>query len=82
MVDPHSIPTEDQLRTAGALQILDSEGKEILFSSLFVDQKTIVVFIRESIIPKIPLITVDDDDETGHFFCGVREHCVDNGLFV
>jgi len=48
MTDPRSILTEDQLKVAGALKVLDCEGKEILFfSSLFEEHKTIVVFIRE-----------------------------------
>jgi len=61
MVDPRSIPTEDQLKAAGALKVLDSEGKEVSFFSFFEEHKTIVVFIREY-THNTQLMTVEDDE--------------------
>ncbi|KAJ3574268.1 hypothetical protein NP233_g1869 [Leucocoprinus birnbaumii] len=46
MTEPRRIPTENELRDAGALHVYDGEGNKVLFSELFADQKTIVVFIR------------------------------------
>ncbi|KXN80719.1 hypothetical protein AN958_08181 [Leucoagaricus sp. SymC.cos] len=46
MTEPREIPTEGELKVAGALNVLDSQGHEVAFSSLFADQKTIVAFIR------------------------------------
>lgn len=47
MSDPRHIPTEEVLKQAGALNVLDSQGKEVQFASIYAAQKTIIVFIRE-----------------------------------
>ncbi|KAG6915938.1 hypothetical protein DXG01_009204 [Tephrocybe rancida] len=43
---PSSIPDDKALSNAANLEVLDSQGNKVAFSSIFKEQKTIVVFIR------------------------------------
>jgi hypothetical protein len=71
MSDPRQTLTEEELQEAGNFNVLDSQGKPVQFSSIYSDQKTIVVFIRKS-------LRIDSEAwfstplYLGHFFCGVR----------
>ncbi|KDQ20347.1 hypothetical protein BOTBODRAFT_632932 [Botryobasidium botryosum FD-172 SS1] len=42
-----ALPTEAQLKAAAAIEIRDEQGNKVPFGSLYEDQKTVVVFIRE-----------------------------------
>jgi hypothetical protein len=53
MTEPRRILTEDELKDAGTLNVFDSQGVNLPFSSVFGEQMTIVVFIRECLSDNI-----------------------------
>ncbi|KAF7784882.1 hypothetical protein Agabi119p4_1047 [Agaricus bisporus var. burnettii] len=46
MSDPRHLPSEEELKKAGDCNVLDSQGNEVQFSSIYSANKTIIVFIR------------------------------------
>lgn len=48
MSAPTQTPSEEELKKAGNLNVLDGQGNQVQFSSIYSNQKTIVVFIRKS----------------------------------
>jgi hypothetical protein len=48
MSAPTQTPGEEELKKAGNLNVLDGQGNQVQFSSIYSNQKTIVVFIRKS----------------------------------
>lgn len=60
------------LETAADIRVFDSQGGEVRFGDIFVDSKTVIVFIRTPITTTFvctyrhPYLTA-----LGHFFCGV-----------
>ncbi len=53
MADPRYIPTQEELTKASDLKVLDSQGQEVPFGSVYATQRTIVVFIRKQLTPLI-----------------------------
>lgn len=70
MSDPRHLPSEEELKKAGDCNVLDSQGNEVQFSSIYSANKTIIVFIREPF--SLSVKNVFFDSSLGHFFCGVR----------
>jgi hypothetical protein len=49
------IPDESTIKAAAEIEILNSKGIGVKFGSVFEEQKTIVVFIREDLSQACPL---------------------------
>lgn len=49
LAQPTALPDADTIAKASALNVLDPSGNMLSFGSIFEEQRTIVVFIRESI---------------------------------
>ncbi|KAF9445750.1 hypothetical protein P691DRAFT_734467 [Macrolepiota fuliginosa MF-IS2] len=46
MADLRHVPTEEELKVASVLNVIDSKGQNVSFGSIYATQKTTVVFIR------------------------------------
>lgn len=46
-IPSETIPDGETLEKVGRLTVFDEEGKNVEFGSIFVEKKTIVVFVRE-----------------------------------
>jgi hypothetical protein len=63
-----SATTEKILET----EVINSTGEKVKLGSVFEEnQKTILVFIREWLSVRSPVISLSCPYDVGHFFCGV-----------